>query len=120
MHRTQEPRPHRPNQLSRAARLFNLALGLLLLGYGVAGITTAHVDLHGAKVRIAVLEGGPAWLMGAALIAGASVLLSVVVDHYDLRDNENYYRTFRWVATRLGCALAASALVAHLYIGFTS
>lgn len=110
---------HTPNVVSSADRVFNLVLGLVLFGYGVAGFLTSYVDLIGRRVRIAVLEGGAALLMAAAFFVGAAVLFSVVVDHYDTRENEQYYRVFRWCATRLGCCLVVAALVTHLYVGLT-
>lgn len=76
------------------------------------------MDLHGARMRIAVFEGGPAWLIAAAFVVGALVLFSVVIDHYDTRNNESYYKAFRLGAQYLGWCLVASALIAHLYIGF--
>lgn len=113
------PRQYKPNFVPRTERLFNLGLAVVLLGYGTLGFVTARLNLSGRRVRIAVLEGGPAWLMAAAFFVGAAVLLSVVVDHYDKRNNERYYRAFRWGAKCLGWCLVASALLAHLYIGFT-
>jgi hypothetical protein len=111
--------PYRPNSVSRIERVVNLGLALALLVYGSLGLMTGRLNLDGRRVRIGVLEGGPAWLMSAALLVGAAVLLSVVLDHYDKRDNERYYQVFRWCAKALGWCLVASALVAHLYLGFT-
>ncbi|MCM2289413.1 MAG: hypothetical protein NDI67_10325 [Sulfuritalea sp.] len=119
MSRRNEIKPYKPNVVSTADRVFNSLLGALLSIYGVVGLLTAHVDLNGRRIRIAVLEGGPAWLMAAAMLVGAVVLYSVVIDHYDRRNNERYYQTFHWIATRLGWCLAMSALVLHLYLGFT-
>lgn len=57
---------HTPNVVTLADRVFNLVLGIVLFGYGMAGFLTSHVDLTGRPVRIAVLEGGSALLMAAA------------------------------------------------------
>lgn len=114
-----ERSPHTPNAVSRGDRLFSLGLAIALIAYGSIGLITARVDLNGRKLRLGVLEGGPAWLMAAAFLVGAAVLLSVVVDHYDKRNNERHYQAFRWGAKYLGCCLAASALLAHLYIGLS-
>jgi hypothetical protein len=119
MPRQSNPQEYKPNVVSRVDRLFSLGLAVALLAYGSLGLVTARLSLNGRRVRIGVLEGGPAWLMAAALLVGAAVLLSLVVDHYDKRNNERYYQAFRWGAKWLGWCLAASALLAHLYIGFT-
>jgi hypothetical protein len=58
--------------------------------------------------------------MAAAMLCGAIVLLSVVVDHYDRRDNEAAYRLFKWLAVRIGWSLLAASLISHLYLGLTS
>ena len=119
MSRRIKPKPYKPNVVSSADRAFNVFLGVLLTTYGVAGFLHRRIDLNGRRVRIAVFEGGPAWLMAAAFLVGAAVLFAVVIDHYDRRDNERYYQVFRWCATRLGWCLVAAALIAHLYIAFT-
>ena len=119
MSRQAKAKPYKPNTVSRGGRVLNVLLGLMLLGYGIVGLLAAHVDLHGARIRIAVFEGGPAWLMAAAFIAGALVLFSVVIDHYDTRNNERYYKAFRLGAQYLGWCLVVSALIAHCYIGCT-
>lgn len=118
MKRESEPRPHKPNVVPATERYANILMGVVLVAYGVLGLVSHRMDLSGRRTRIAVLEGGPAWLMGAAFLVGAAVLFSVVVDHYDTRDNERFYRAFRWAASRLGWCLVGSALVAHLYLGF--
>lgn len=110
---------HSPNEVPAPDRALNLILGLVLTIYGVIGLWQHKLDLTTRRLQIGVLEGGSAWLMAAAFLVGAAVLFSVVVDHYDKRDNERIYQRFRWVATRLGWCLAAAALLAHLYIGFT-
>lgn len=119
MKRESKPRPHKPNAVPATQRYANILMGVVLVAYGVLGLVSYRMDLSGRRIRIAVLEGGPAWPMGAAFLVGAAVLFAVVVDHYDKRDNERFYRAFRWAASRLGWCLAGSALVAHLYLAFT-
>lgn len=109
---------YKPNVVPRSERIFNSLLGTALLLYGLAGLITGRVDLNGSRMRIAILEGRPALLMASAFIVGAVVLLTVVIDHYDNRNNERHYRSFRWAATRLAWCLAASALISHFYLGF--
>ena len=109
---------YRPNVVSLGERIFNSLIGVVLLIYGLAGLLTSHLNLNGRRVRIAELDGSPALLMASAFILGAVVLFTIVIDHYDKRNNERYYRIFRWIATRLSWCLAASALIFHLIIGF--
>ena len=100
-----QPPKDKPSYYSLGERLFNLVVGLVLLAYGIAGFLNDKLSISSRGRLIALLEGGPAWLMAAAAVLGATVLLSVLVDHYDRRDNERHYLAFRWAATRLGwCA----------------
>jgi hypothetical protein len=110
---------HEPNRLALSERAFNLMLASVLMAYGAAGLLTHKLKVSNRGSVLVQLEGGPAWLMAAALILGACVFLSWVIDHYDTRNNENYYRAFRRVVSGLGWCLVVSALVAHLYLGFT-
>ena len=110
---------YKPNVISRGERIFNIILGLGLIVYGVVGLVTARLNLGGGRSRLPLLEGGSAWLMSAALIVGAIVLFSVVLDHYDKRNNEKYYDGFKRMSIQLGLCLVAAAMLSHLYIGLT-
>jgi hypothetical protein len=108
-----------PNQLPSRESAWNLFLAFILTAYGVAGLLT-HTLKYSRRGRVIIfLEGGSAWLMSFALLVGAFVFASWVVDHYDTRNNERYYRAFRWTATRIGWGLVASSLVVHLWVGLT-
>jgi hypothetical protein len=117
--RVKKKKPYKPNVVPSGDRIFSIILGFGLIAYGVVGLMTARLNLSGRRVRLPVLEGGSAWLMSAAFIVGAVVLFSVVLDHYDSRNNEKYYKGFRWFSIRLGWCLAAAALLSHLYMSFT-
>ena len=94
-------------------------MGLYLLTWGALGFYQSQVDLWGRRIRVAVLTEGPAWLMAAAFVCGSLVLFSVVVDHYDRRNNESTYQGFRWTIVRLGWCLVAASLISHVYLFFT-
>lgn len=87
-----------PNVISLPQRLAHFLGGLLLLGYGAWGLYVDDLYLparHGGWH----LHGSSAWIMAGALACGALVLLAVVVDHYDRRNNEIAYERFgRWAA----------------------
>jgi len=106
------------NAVPRHMRVWNTVMAVYLLAWGALGLYQSRIDLTGRRVRIAVLQDGSAWLMAAAFVCGALVLLSVVVDHYDRRDNERAYRAFRWAAVRLGWCLVAASLFSHVYLFF--
>ncbi|MCC6073309.1 hypothetical protein ACFSQU_06205 [Massilia sp. GCM10020059] len=109
---------YEPNVVPKAERVTNILLALVLLVVAAIAFFTGRLDLSGRRLRWGVLEGGSAWLMASAFLVAALVLLVAIIDHYDRRDNETYYRAFNWAAPRLGWCLAGSALITHLYIGF--
>jgi hypothetical protein len=106
------------NNVPRRVRVWNTVMALYLIAWGALGMYQNQIDLVERRVRIAVLHDGPAWLMAMAFVCGATVLLSVVVDHYDRRNNESAYRAFRWVAIRLGWCLVAASLISYVYLFF--
>jgi uncharacterized membrane protein len=115
-----EDEPWKPNSISVSERVFNLVLAIALLVQGVIGFYFAEVRLTPPKQKAAILfREGPAWLMAAAMVVGALVLISVVIDHYDRRQNEHAYKSFRWLCVRLGLCLLAASLIAHLYVSLT-
>jgi hypothetical protein len=99
-------------------RKLDIAAGLFLLVWGASGFWTDTMRIQDRRGNDIILEGRPAWLLALAAVLGAAVLLSVVVDYYDGRDNERHYRTFRWVTSRLAWCAAAGALMAHAYLAF--
>ena len=94
-------------------------MALYLLAWGGWGLYRNGLVFSVRRNVIAEFHDGPAWLMVGAFVCGALVLLSVVVDHYDRRDNELIYRTFRWIVVRMGWCLFAASLASHLYLFFS-
>ena len=90
-----------PNVISPGERTGHIILSLALLAYGAYGVWINDLYVPG-KRRGIHLHDVPAWIMYGAIICACMVLLSVVVDHYDRRDNERYYRTFASVGEFLG------------------
>jgi hypothetical protein len=107
-----------PNRVPLVERIFNICLAATLLAYGSYGFYADRLNISRRRSLLVALRDGPAWLLAAAMVCGALVLLSVVVDHYDRRNNEVAYKVFRWLAVRVGWSLLAAALISHLYLGF--
>lgn len=107
-----------PNTVPRAKRVFNALLAVFLLCYGAIGFYSDSLSLGRRGRTWVLLREGPAWLMSAAMVVGALVLVSVVVDHYYRRNNESIYQAFKWGAVRVGWSLVAASLLSHLYLAF--
>src|SRR4028119_1051866 len=90
------------------------------IGYGLAAAILAVLcsfsiyfgELPLASRRgpgVTVMSGVALWLMIPAMVSGCLAFLSMILDHYDRRGNEERYRLFLKWATRIGFALAVCA-----------
>ena len=99
-----------PNNILPGERIGHIILSLLLLAYGTYGLWVNDLYIPG-KRRGIHLHDVPAWIVYGAIICACTVLLSVVIDHYDRRDNEKHYRTFASVGEFLGWSFFGVSLV---------
>ncbi len=106
-----------PNHISLDRRAWYLVVSALIASYSVASILRDDFYLWFPGGRGKLLElhlqGTAAWLAATAAFCACANTLSVVVDHYDKRNNERNYRVFaKW---SLGAAVAflVLALLAH-------
>lgn len=107
----------RPNFVPLATRILNIAFAFLLIAYGLAGVFRGSFKVVPPKSKTGlVLYDQPAWLFATAIFIGVVVLLSVVIDHYDKRNNERRYLVFKRVAVGAGLFLLLAALVAGFFI----
>lgn len=94
-------------------------LSLVLVALGAIGVWTGKLLLPGRRTSgpsgIEMSPGITAWLMYGAMTCACLVMLSVVVDHYDRRDNETSYRRFARTFRIVGWALFAVALLLHAF-----
>ena len=102
---------HTPNQIPFGQRVLNSLLAIGLLTYGIVGLVLDDIYVPGKRNRGIHLHGGPAITMFAAMVCAVLVLLAVVVDHYDRRDNERHYKLFATIFQIAGWGCFAVALV---------
>lgn len=103
-----------PNKIPLKERLLNKLFSIILIVYGGYGIYINDLYLPGKRSNGIHLHDEPALIMYAAFICGCLVMLSVVVDHYDERDNEHKYQAFAKIFTLLGWGLFAVSVVWHI------
>lgn len=103
-------RKYIPNKIPLEIRKLNIGISLLLLGYGGYGIYVNDLYLPSRRSRGVHLHDEPALIMYGAFICGSLVMLSVVIDHYDKRDNEHKYHIFAQICKYLGWGLFGLAL----------
>jgi hypothetical protein len=107
-----------PNRVSLVDRLGSVLLILVIGAYTLWSLERNDFPVNIAKGAPLHLHGIAAWLMVGAASSVVAVLISVLLDHYDRRDNEAAYRQFVRVGSVLGWSLCGSALVVHFLAGF--
>ena len=99
-----------PNQVPLRERTVHIVLSLFLVAYGGYGLWVDDLYIPGKRSNGLHLQGAPAWMMYGAMICACVVLISLVVDHYDRRDNERRYRAISAAGEVLGWSLFGVSL----------
>lgn len=99
-----------PNHIPSGERATHIIVSLLLLAYGSYGLWANDIYIPGKTSRGVHLHDAPAWIMYGAMICACAVMLSVVIDHYDRRNNERHYRAFAATGEFLGWSLFGVSL----------
>jgi TRAP-type C4-dicarboxylate transport system permease small subunit len=81
-----------PNHIPANERVWNVISSIFLFLYGTYGVWVNDLYIPGKRSRGIHLHDVPAWIMYGAIICACVVMLSVVVDHYDKRNNETNYK----------------------------
>jgi hypothetical protein len=82
---------HTPNHIPASVRIWNTFISVFLLVYGTFGIYTDDLYIPGRRTSGVHFHGEPAFFVYAAMVCAILNLISVVVDHYDKRNNEKNY-----------------------------
>ena len=105
-----------PNNIPRRVRIWNIVLAASMLAVGTIGMLNDDMYFP-LKWRPGVhLHGEPACLMYAAILCAAANLISEVLDHYDVRDNERSYRVFAIGSQIAGWCFFGLALILERYV----
>jgi len=111
------PLLHTPNEIPAGERWSSVGLSVFLLLYGGWGVGRNDLYVPGKRGPGVHLHDGAAWLLFAAMICASAVMLSVVADHYDRRDNERHYRAFATWFRWLGWVCAGLSMLWFLLRG---
>jgi hypothetical protein len=98
-----------PNKIPLNERLLSLVIALFLLIYGFFGLYQGEIYIPSRRGGGIHLYAESLWIMFAALICGFVVFVTIVIDHYDKRDNEHKYYKFGRSVKYLGIACFAVA-----------
>lgn len=105
-----------PNDIPINERILNLVISVSLLTYGLYGLYKGEIYIPGKRGNGMHLYGEAVWIMLAGLICGAIVFISVVLDHYDKRDNEHKYYKFGSAVKYMGIACFSLAIIWELIL----
>jgi hypothetical protein len=83
-----------PNHIPVGERIGNIIFSSILLIYGTVGVFIDDLYIPGKRNPGIHFHGEPAWIMYGAFVCASANMLSVVVDHYDERNNETNYKLF--------------------------
>ncbi len=100
-----------PNHIPEGERWWNGFLSFLLLSYGTYGLSVDDIYLPGRRGPGMHFHGVAAWLVYGAMVTAAANLISVIVDHYDKRNNETNYRLFARATQVFGVVLFSLAVL---------
>ena len=104
-----------PNHISTKDRMTYVGFSILLAAYGSYGIWVNDIYIPGKRSRGIHLHDVPAWVMYGAIICACLVMLSVIADHYDNRNNEKHYRAFADAGKYIGWTLFGISLIMALF-----
>lgn len=103
-----------PNHIPKKERLQSLIFSTLLFAYGAYGIYINDLFIPGKRKGIH-LHNLAAWVMFGALICACLIMISVVADHYDKRNNEKAYRAFAKECKTLGWLCFGASLLLTIF-----
>lgn len=104
---------YKPNEVDSTDRFMSIATSLILLAYGGYGIYVNDLYIPGKRSKGIHLHDTPALVMYGAFICACLVLTSLVIDHYDRRNNEHKYQAFASIFKALGWGLFIASIVAN-------
>lgn len=102
---------YEPNFIALTTRYMNIALSVVLIVYGAYGLSVGSIPVSSRSSGTVMLYGWAAWALVAAIVAASANMLSVVVDHYDARNNQHQYVRFARTAAQIGWLFFLVAVV---------
>jgi len=114
--KTTRKKGYNPNHIPRRERIQSFLFSLVLIIYGSIGIIFDDLYIPGKASPGMHLHGFPCWIMYAAFLSGAANMLSVIIDHYDKRNNEIKYAQFAKFTKYLGWTLFFGSMLLDIFI----
>lgn len=106
---------YKPNNIGIEIRTMNIFIALILIIYASYSVVKNNFYIP-TKRGLLLFHDESAWLTLIVFFIAAINLLSVVIDHYDKRDNEELYRKFRKITFWLGWITLILSLVLDIFV----
>jgi hypothetical protein len=108
-----------PNIVKKKDRVSLFILSLIILFYGAYGLIRNDIYIRGKRGPGIHYHNIPAIIVFTSIVFSALYLISIIVDHYDKRNNENKYKAFKKVSIVIAiiCFILASILQSCVDIG---
>jgi hypothetical protein len=107
---------HNPNHIPSEERIMNIIFSSIMFLYATFGVIIDDLHIPGKRRPGFHFHGVPAWIMYGAFLCAVANMMSVIVDHYDKRDNETNYKLFARVTQIAGWALFVLALILDIFV----
>ncbi len=105
-----------PNHIPFGERVINIILSAIIFGYGTYGVLTDDIYIPGRSAGGTHFHGEPTWILYGAFLCTAANLMSVVVDHYDKRNNVKNYKLFARLTQVAAWTLFILALLLDAFV----
>jgi len=79
------------NHIPNGKRIINIILSSVLLLYGTFRVINNQMYIPGRYGRVIHLHNASVWIMCGAFLCAVANMISVVIDHYDKRNNVTNY-----------------------------
>jgi hypothetical protein len=107
---------HQPNKIPWQTRLYYMIASPVLLLYGTFGLIYDDIYIPGKRSRGIHFHGYTAIIVYFVFLFAISNMVSVIIDHFDKRDNEINYKYFAKVTSGIALALFVVAFVVQIIL----
>ena len=107
---------YKPNKIPLKTRITCITISALMLIYGVYGVSINDLYIPSKRSKGIHFHNFTAYMVFAAMLCAVCNLISVVIDHYDKRDNEIKYRHFAIYSMIAGIVFYVLGIVYQMVI----
>jgi cbb3-type cytochrome oxidase subunit 1 len=108
---------YKPNRIPLSERIAYIFFSILIFAYGTAIVIFDDFTVTNRRGGVVIhLHGIPVWVLYGAMLSVVALLISMVLDHYDKRDNEKNYRQFAKIAVILAISLFVLAILLEGFV----